>query len=405
MNKITFRSSFWLCFIVLSILITFSLAVSIVLAEPWYQAELIFEPEKRHNHSSSIVETPGGDLLVCWYNGSGERKADDCLIQGARMKHGSRKWSPRFQLADTPLYPDTNPCLFFNSKGKLFLFYATILNNQWAGALLKVRTSTHIDGMDGAPRWDWQDIIHVTPKDFHLDFLSTVGSHPEMLKGYDERESDFDEILLKLRDKLSNRLGWFMRAHPIEIPGTNKMIVPLYSDLYDNSLMVWTEDEGQTWSTGKPIIGYGAVQPSVVRKKNGALNAFMRDNGGFGYIQFAESTDEGATWSPARTLDIPNPGASVEVISLTTGEWIMVTNDTKNGRHSLVVMASPDEGSTWPWIRHLDKAERGKGSFSYPSVIQARDGNIHVTYSYVPGGGLESIKHAAFNLEWVKAGD
>ena len=31
---------------------------------PFHQAELIFPLEKWHNHSSCIVETPSGDLLV-----------------------------------------------------------------------------------------------------------------------------------------------------------------------------------------------------------------------------------------------------------------------------------------------------------------------------------------------------
>jgi hypothetical protein len=37
-------------------------------------------------------------------------------------------------------------------------------------------------------------------------------------------------------------------------------------------------------------------------------------------------------------------------------------------------------------------------------VIQAKDGSIHVTYSYfVPEG--KSIKHARINQDWIKAGD
>ena len=52
--------------------------------EPQYSSELIFPLESWHNHSSSIVETPNGDLLVCWFHGSGERTADDVLIRAAR---------------------------------------------------------------------------------------------------------------------------------------------------------------------------------------------------------------------------------------------------------------------------------------------------------------------------------
>ena len=58
--------------------------ISHAAAAPEYSGELIFPLEKWHNHSSSIVELPNGDLLVCWFHGSGERTADDVLIQAAR---------------------------------------------------------------------------------------------------------------------------------------------------------------------------------------------------------------------------------------------------------------------------------------------------------------------------------
>ena len=40
---------------------------------PFHRAELIFPLEHWHNHGSCIVECPDGDLLVCWFHGSGER--------------------------------------------------------------------------------------------------------------------------------------------------------------------------------------------------------------------------------------------------------------------------------------------------------------------------------------------
>src|SRR4051794_12269531 len=68
---------------------------------PFQQAELLFPVETWHNHASCIVEAPNGDLLVCWFHGSGERSADDVTIEGARLRKGRSKWSPRFTMADT----------------------------------------------------------------------------------------------------------------------------------------------------------------------------------------------------------------------------------------------------------------------------------------------------------------
>ncbi len=39
--------------------------------EPVHQAELIFPLEDWHNHGSCIVEASNGDLIVCWFHGSG----------------------------------------------------------------------------------------------------------------------------------------------------------------------------------------------------------------------------------------------------------------------------------------------------------------------------------------------
>ena len=52
----------------------------------------------------------------------------------------------------------------------------------------------------------------------------------------------------------------------------------------------------------------------------------------------------------------------------------------------------------------------GAGSFPYPAIVQAQDGSLHVTYSYYlnhlpKGEASQTIKHAHFNVEWVKQGD
>ncbi len=138
----------------------------------------------------------------------------------------------------------------------------------------------------------------------------------------------------------------------------------------------------------------------------------MRDNGPAPKrVHTSTSADEGETWSPVVDTQIPNPGASVEAIALESGEWLMAYNDTEEGRHSLAVSISEDEGESWAWTRHLERDEPGEdaGRYYYPSVIQASDGNVDVTYSYfvkAPGEReKKSIKHARFNVDWVKAGD
>jgi predicted neuraminidase len=108
------------------------------------ELDLIFPTETWHNHSSSIVELPNGDLLVCWFHGSGERTADDVKILGARKLKGVGKWTEPFEMADTPGFPDTNCTMFVDSKQRLWLFWPVILANEWETALMKYKMTSDI---------------------------------------------------------------------------------------------------------------------------------------------------------------------------------------------------------------------------------------------------------------------
>ena len=55
-------------------------AVARAAGEDAPRAELVFPLHPQHNHAPGIVELPGGDLLVSWYRGSGERSADDVAV-------------------------------------------------------------------------------------------------------------------------------------------------------------------------------------------------------------------------------------------------------------------------------------------------------------------------------------
>ena len=131
---------------------------------PIISETLIFPQQDKHVHGSSIVSLPNGDFLATWFQGSGERTADDVRIMGARLKKGEYQWSFPFLMADTKNIPDCNPVLFLNSKGKLFLVWVAVEANRWEYSILRFRTS--IDYLNaGAPVWNWQDNILLKPGD------------------------------------------------------------------------------------------------------------------------------------------------------------------------------------------------------------------------------------------------
>jgi predicted neuraminidase len=372
-------------------------------AEPQYASDLIFPPESWHNHSSSLVETPKGDLLVCWFHGSGERTADDVLIRGARWSRAKRTWSQPFTLADTPGFPETNPVLFVDRRGRLFFFWPLIIAHRWETALMKYRVSTDYEREAGPPAWAFQDNIVLAPKNIVAKTKAFVA---EAAGGDPQLAAAGQRLIERAEDEYFSRMGWFTRTHPLELP-SGRLLVPMYSDGYSFGIMAISDDGGVTWRGSEPIVGRGGVQPSVVRKNNGTLVAYLRDNGPPPKrVLMSESTDDGESWTTARDTDIPNPGSSVEVIRLHNGRWIMVYNDLERGRYSLAAAISDDEGRTWPVRRHLEGRPdvEAPGQYHYPSVIQSRDSAIHVTYSYFTPAG-KSIKYARFNEEWVRAGD
>jgi predicted neuraminidase len=378
-----------------------------------YSAELIFPLESWHNHASCIVECPNGDLLACWFHGSGERVVNDVLIEGARKVRGEPAWRPRFLMADTPQYPDHNPCMFIDPRERLWLLWPTLLANRWETAIMKYKISTDYQKPDGPPVWSWQDIIHVTPSNFEKQINEaadqTKSKYAKLLLEKIAAEVYLQKMRTDARDPIKYRMGWMTRAHPTLLP-SGRLIVPLYTDGFSVSIMAMTDDWGQTWQTSDALVGFGNIQPSVVRRNDGSLVAMMRENGPLNRIRTSESRDEGKTWSPVEEMELPNPGSGLEVIRLKNGHWALIYNDATNGRHSLAVSISEDEGKTWRWTRHLEKVEPGEGSYSYPSIIQSRDGSLHATYSvHLPrekvGDNCKAIKHARFNEEWVRQGD
>lgn len=362
-----------------------------------FEGKFVFPFQDLHVHSSSIVELPGGDLLCCWFEGSGERSANDVLIKGARLKKGGAEWSRPFILADTPGHPDCNPVLFVDKDKLLHLFWIVVQANSWETSILKWKVSSSYK-RNGAPEWEWQDVILLKPGD---EFAVTIGEKfresgiPEL--AWAEYAPLYEKMIHEAAgDPKKRETGWMTRTHPIQLPD-GRILLPLYSDGFNLSLMAISDDGGKSWKPGLPIVGRGNIQPSVVHRRDGTLVAFMRDNGDEpGRIMTSHSDDKGYDWSAAEATTLPNPGASIEAIVLKDGQWLMVYNDVENGRHSLAVSLSDDEGKTWSRTWHLEQKKKGEGSFSYPSIIQSEDGMVHITYSYHLNKN-RTIKHVAFS--------
>lgn len=383
-------------------------------AEPVIESEFIFPLESWHNHGSAVVVCANGDILVCWFHGSGERQADDVLILGARKVAATGKWTEPFVMADTPEFPDTNCTMIIEPKGRLWLLWPTIQANTWESALMKYKVSSDYMQPEGAPKWDYMEVMHVKhPEGFEEKIKAKTEEYvglPQPWPAPIQRWADHNYA--QAADKLTRRLGWFTRAHP-KFLADGRLLVGLYSDGFSVSLVGITDDLGANWHYSEPIVGGGNIQPSFAVRKDGTIVNYMRDNGPAPkMVHVSESTDRGETWS--KVYDHPefaNPGAGLEIANLDGDYWVCIYNDLPVGRHSLAVSLSNDEGRTWKWKRHLELREPGEGGFHYPSITQDPRGMIHASYSYFVDKPREgeikgkTIKYAKFNKEWIMAGD
>lgn len=372
--------------------------------EPMH-SRLIFPAQSKHVHSSSIVECPNGDLLAVWFHGSGERTANDVVIQGSRLKQGAAAWGEVFVAADTPGLPDCNPVVFLDGRQRLWLVWPVVRLNRWEQSLLKYRVSTDYTS-EGPPRWEWQDVILIQPGDDFPGLLRAgfkkLGFEQDM---WGEYARPYDELLVEAAaDPVKRDIGWMPRARPLRITEgahVGRLLLPLYSDGFNISLMAISDDDGDTWRASKPMVGLGNIQPTLARRKDGTIVAFMRDGGESPKrVLVSESKDHGETWSVARDTDLPNPSSSLALVSLSDGRWLMVLNDTEDGRHQLAAAVSDDEGRTWTVKKYLDKSPPREGNYGYPTAIQSRNGRVHVTYTHDVKGG-KSIKHVDFDPAWL----
>ncbi len=162
-------------------------------------------------------------------------------------------------------------------------------------------------------KWSGSGVLHVTPRNFAAAVEQAIAALSDDEKG--KHRKGLDEAKRLAGDELYQRLGWMPRVHPLVLP-SGRWILPLYSDTFNASIMAISDDRGATWTASRPLIGFGNIQPSLVRKNDGVLVAFMRDNGPHRRIRLSQSSDDGVSWSPVADSPFPNPGAGIEAIRL-----------------------------------------------------------------------------------------
>ena len=103
------------------------------------------------------------------------------------------------------------------------------------------------------------------------------------------------------------------------------------------------------------------------------------------------SSDGGLTRGSMTRTKLPNPSAGIDALRLYDGRFLLAYNPIRRGRYRLAVALSTD-GCDWEQVLVLEDTS-DDAEYSYPAVIQATDGLVHVAYTW----RRERARHAVLD--------
>jgi predicted neuraminidase len=302
-------------------------------------------------HCATLTELGAPDrLLAACYAFSYETAPDSRIV--ASTWNGER-WSEARTIVDLPGIAVGNPVLFTGRDGIVHLFFALLYGREWTDARV-----THMRSADGGTTWGSMRTLHP------MQGLMTK-TRPLQLA---------DWLLLPVYDEAS----WC--SHVLVSGGA-----PTDGSPTDGAPSDW-QLYGDTTARRKTI------QPAVVELADGTLLMYSRSVKGSIYA--ARSFNGGFTWTASQPTPLPNPNSGIDLLSLRGGRLLLAYNPTAESREQLALAVSEDEGASWSAPMLL---EDGVGEFSYPYVIQASDGRIHLLYT----AHRVAITHLVFDEAWV----
>ncbi|CAF3786099.1 unnamed protein product [Rotaria sp. Silwood1] len=323
-------------------------------------------PPRTGNHASFIEQmTPTGTLAVAWFTGG--ENSPNCSIAISILEIESQQFTPGIIVSERINYSNQNPVLFWNNETQiLHLYHSSQLGN--AG-----ETNSeiwHVESKDRGATWS-------IPKSFY-----TIP-------------------------------GAFDRNRIISTWKNDGVIFPCYNTSTNSgySFILRSNFVTSSWTRTDIPMTTNLVQPSIVRLTNSSkLRTFFRDRNAVS-IYYADSYDDGLTWTVLKSTSLPNNNAGIEAYTLKTGALVIAFNNhngTQQPRSPLTVALSYDNGITWPYQRniqiHDDDNITQIGEYSYPSLLQSfwsgsDDNDIHLVYTY----NRETIKYVRFNEKWIKS--
>jgi len=377
-------------------------------AKPRFEARFVSGGETPQTHAPSLVELNDGGVRAFWFAGSREG-AKDVEIHTAVFHPARAVWrgeSPVASRAGTQrsllryIRKLGNPVAVRAANGQIRLFYVTVSLGGWGGSSVTMTTSA-----DDGKTWTSARRLITTPF-FNLGTL--VKGTPFL---YDD-----------------GTLG-----------------VPVYHEMIGKfGELLRLDKTGAVIDKQRLSSGNDSLQPVVLAQSNRNAIVLMRYAGKQPpkRVLRGSTDDAGQHWSHPEKSALSNPGAALSGVVLADGRVLVVLNDVEGNRDQLSLVASRDGGVTWKTVITLEDQARVRGQsldraryletaealardsdatlsdpagharaaaaqmcrgarcgfeFSYPYLIQARNGEFHLVYTW----NRSFIKHVRFNQAWL----
>ena len=356
---------------------------------PNLQAQFVSSEPGKAVHAPSVVELRDGSLRAVWFSGSREG-AGDVTIQTAVFNNDSQQWGPESSLFDRNRLQRElwryvkkigNPVIARSPDGSLNLWMVNVSLGGWAGSAISWSRSK-----DDGTTWSTPKRLITSP------FLN---------------------------------ISTLVKAAPLPMT-QGQMGLPVYHEFITKFAEVLQIDSnGQVLDKVRIPGSHTSLQPVVLASSAQSAQAFMRATQG-GQVMTSTTGDAGQTWSVATPLVLPNPNSALAGAVLQDGSRWLAFNPATAGREELALTRLDDPAvkkiTVEPPEQNVKKASplgiqeyaavlgaelKSKGAtdsdvaayvssaqrqlctgancaqeFSYPFLLQSRDGTLHLVYTW-----------------------
>jgi predicted neuraminidase len=356
---------------------TFQLAstkASSAFQAPVVRSGLISGGFTKEVHSASAVELPDGDIGVFWYAGSREGSKDVAIysrfLNTQMGKENTDSWSEIRQVIDRAETRDTvhryirklgNPLVLYH-QDKLWLFYVSVSVGGWANSSINL-----IQSSDNGQSWSKSKRLITSP----FSNISTLVKQQAVI-------AEDGSILLPVYHEFMGKFSEILHIDP----------------------------QGEVLDKYRINHGRQALQPMLIPQGKKEAIVFLRnvnkDETESNKILTSQTHDGGKTWQPLSNLELPNPNAAVNSVSLDKpSELLLVFNNDESDRSDMTLAYASNYQSgqleQWQVLFEFEFKNRVEkyvhNPYSYPFLVKTREGDFHLFYTWKK----THIKHVFFN--------